>query len=256
MEYYKNSDLASIRYVNDDGVDELERWKDIPGYIGIYEVSDLARVKRLGRFVRRKNSGFIIKEKILKQNVGKRGYLVCGTLGENRAIHQLVAMAFMNHTPCGYIIIVDHINNDKLNCRPSNLQMITQRDNASKDRKNKSSKYIGVSWVKSNKKWISAIRIKGVKIALYNGIDEEKAHEFYIKAKENIHLYNGDVKNFQKRIGVAFVKYKLTEQNVLAIRRLHKINPNFCRETIEKKFNIHKATLHDVLIYKNWKHVA
>jgi ribosomal protein L15E len=71
-------------------------------------------------------------------------------------------MAFLNHTPCGYKIVVDHIdNNIKTDNRLENLQLITQRENVSKDIKNTSSKYIGVCWHKKAKKWRSSIQING-----------------------------------------------------------------------------------------------
>lgn len=256
MEYYKNLSLKDIKYIDEFGVKKTEQWKDLPKKEGIYMVSNLARVKRLSRFVKRLESGFTVQEKILTQSVGKRGYLLCGANNKKNTVHQLVAMAFLNHTPCGYEIIVDHKDNNKLNCVLNNLQLITQRENASKDKINKTSKYIGVSWRKEKKIWISAIRIKGVKIPLYGGKDEEKANEIYIKAKENLYLFNGNVKEFKNKIGIVYFENKLTKQNVIAIRRLHKINPNFCRKTIENKFNIHKVTLQSILNYKNWKNVA
>ena len=37
---------------------EKEIWKDIPGYIGVYQVSNLGRVRSLDRFVERGNKGF------------------------------------------------------------------------------------------------------------------------------------------------------------------------------------------------------
>ena len=43
-------------------------------------------------------------------------------------------MAFLNHKPNGNKLVVDHINNVKTDNRLSNLQIITQRKNTSKDR--------------------------------------------------------------------------------------------------------------------------
>ena len=53
-------------------------------------------------------------------------------------------MAFFGHVPGGYKIVVDHIDNNRLNNHVSNLQLITQRENSSKDRKNGTSQYTGV----------------------------------------------------------------------------------------------------------------
>ena len=41
-------------------------------------------------------------------------------------VHQLVAMAFLDHVPNGHTLVVDHINDVKSDNRLSNLQLITQ----------------------------------------------------------------------------------------------------------------------------------
>ena len=49
--------------------------------------------------------------------------------------HQLVAIAFLGHTPCGNKLVVDHIDGNPENNHVLNLQIITQRENLSKDKK-------------------------------------------------------------------------------------------------------------------------
>lgn len=45
----------------------MEIWKDLTGYIGIYQVSNNGRIKSLSRKIVRKNGQIaIVKEKILK----------------------------------------------------------------------------------------------------------------------------------------------------------------------------------------------
>lgn len=133
----------------------MEIFKDIPGYEGMYQVSNQGRVKSLK----------LNKERILKL-VDNRGYLQVMLYNEGKfkaiKVHQLVAMAFLNHTPNGYNgLIVDHQDNNKLNNNLSNLQLVTNRYNASKDKKGGTSKYTGVSWNKERNKWISEIKING-----------------------------------------------------------------------------------------------
>ena len=77
-------------------------------------------------------------------------------------IHQVVAIAFLNDIPDGRDIVVDHIDNNKLNNTVKNLQITAHRHNISKDRKNKTSKYSGVCWDKRDKKWRATIRVSGV----------------------------------------------------------------------------------------------
>ena len=55
-----------------------EIWKDIKEYEGLYQVSNLGRIKSLDRIIKSgiSNSGYIkINGKILKQKLGKNGYL-------------------------------------------------------------------------------------------------------------------------------------------------------------------------------------
>jgi hypothetical protein len=109
----------------------MEVWKDVPNYVGLYKVSNIGRVKSA-------INGFI---RVLKPGVDGRGYYTVALTKSGKAktfkVHQLVAMAFLNHVPCGYILVVDHIDNNKLNNNLENLQLITQSENCTKDKKKK-----------------------------------------------------------------------------------------------------------------------
>ena len=136
----------------------MEIWREIKEYEDSYQVSNLGNVKSL-------NYNRTNKEKLLKLNINTHGYLTVGLYNGGNVktfrVHQLVAVAFLNHTINGYKVVVDHINNDKLNNTLGNLQLISQRENVSKDKKGFSSQYIGVYWSKNNKKWSSQIQING-----------------------------------------------------------------------------------------------
>jgi hypothetical protein len=163
---------------------QKEFFKDIPNYEGIYQVSNLGNVKSLNFKV----SGF---EKILKPSIDSSSYYYVGFSkngkGKKFRIHQLVAMAFLNHIPCGHKIVVDHINTNRLDNRLENLQLISNRENISKDRKNKSSKYVGVSWHKIKNKWESKICAdnKSKHLGLFD--EEHEAHLAYQNALEMYH---------------------------------------------------------------------
>ena len=78
----------------------MENWKDIKGYEGKYQVSDLGRVKSLKRWVNHpSNGGYFIKEKILKAQNGGNNYLIVGLSKDMKsksyAVHKLVAEAFL-----------------------------------------------------------------------------------------------------------------------------------------------------------------
>lgn len=155
-----------------------EIWKDVKGYEGLYKVSNLGRV-----------ISYHHKPIILKQAVNSRGYsninLCKNKTQKNVQVHQLVAVAFLNHTINGHKIVVDHIDGNKTNNTVSNLQLITNRENSTKDRKNGTSKYPGVSWHKYYNKWQAQIQIDGKKIYLgrySNELDAAKAYQEKLKS--------------------------------------------------------------------------
>jgi hypothetical protein len=111
----------------------IEVWKDIPKFEGFYQVSNLGNVISLNY---RKSK----KKRILKKHKrvdGRKFVHLCknGVRYSNKVISVLVAMAFLNHKPCGYKLVVDHQDNNPLNDRLYNLQVITHRQNISKDKK-------------------------------------------------------------------------------------------------------------------------
>lgn len=154
---------------------KIEEWKDIPGYEGFYQVSNLGRVKSLPRKGSRRLN--ILKPKVqcgrFKLHIYKDG------IRKGIYVHQLVAMAFLGHRPCGYKAVVDHIDNNPFNNNVDNLQITTARHNSSKDKKNKTSKYTGVRWKSANKKWVAEIHYKGKKHHLGYFECELKAHLTY-----------------------------------------------------------------------------
>lgn len=131
-----------------------EVWETIYGYED-YQVSNLGRVKSLK----------FNQERIIKTTKNNWGYWVVnlskGGITKVHKVHKLVAIAFLNHTPCGHNIVVDHIDNEKSNNRASNLQLISNRENTSKDRSGGSSKHVGVYWNKGSKKWMASIYVNG-----------------------------------------------------------------------------------------------
>lgn len=181
MEHYKNLDLSDIIYVNNEGIECVEQWKDVPEYEGIYQVSDLGRVKSL--------KGKLSKEPyILKQSApihSKRKYLCLNLYKKGNCIFNaeiLVAMAFLGHVRCGFKLVVDHINNIKTDNRLENLQLISHRENCSKDKKNKTSKYTGVSWCKRRNIWVCYVKIDNSNYNLGRFNKEIYAYNAYKKA--------------------------------------------------------------------------
>ena len=121
-----------------------EIFKDIPGYEGCYQVSNLGRVKSLERTsINCINVKYTTQELILRQalqgNKGKAQYFGVGLMKDGKVksirVHKLVAIAFLGHKPNGNTIVVDHIDNNPFNNRVDNLQLITHGENMSKRHK-------------------------------------------------------------------------------------------------------------------------
>ena len=167
----------------------MEIWKEIKGFKN-YEVSSLGRIKSLASIVIYSNGKIGgKKEKFLKLNLNGSGYLGMSLSKNNKrktkTIHQLMAIAFLNHKPSGCKLVVDHINNVKTDNRLENLQLITHRENVSKDRKG-SSKHTGVSWNKRRSKWKSSIQINGKPKHLGYFTDELEAAQAYQNALKKL----------------------------------------------------------------------
>jgi len=160
---------------------EVEIWKDIIGYEGLYQVSSFGRVKSLGGKII--GNGSILKERMLKNRIDTNDYYIVNlcknSIQKTFKIHKLVAIHFLNHKPDGMKIVIDHIDNDKRNNHVNNLQLISARLNTSKDRKNGTSKYIGVSWFKKSNKWKAQIQINGKSKHLGLFENELEAHLAY-----------------------------------------------------------------------------
>ena len=163
-----------------------EIWKDVPNYEGIYQVSNLGNVKSLQRFKISGGNKVSVKQRVLKGR--KSGHKRCvylavalcdNTHRKQYKIHVLVAMAFFNHTPCGHKLVVDHINDNKLDNRLENLQLISQRENAYKTQGNYTSQYKGVSMCKIKNKWRARIRIQGKEVLIGYYLSEYDAHLSY-----------------------------------------------------------------------------
>lgn len=119
----------------------VEEWRAIEGYEGIYEVSNLGRVKALSRTViyPDKRKDYTRPEQILKPWFESGGYyqvsLCKNGKVKNRRVHVLVAMAFLGHIPNGSTLVVDHIDENRTNNNIQNLQIITHQDNIKRSKK-------------------------------------------------------------------------------------------------------------------------
>jgi hypothetical protein len=115
----------------------MEIWKDIVGYEGLYQVSNMGRVKSLARYKRNgtKKNGepmmYLLNEEIKVLQIDKAGYQNVYLWKDNKMkfvkVHRLVAQAFIPN-PNNYPLVM-HMDNNPTNNLPSNLQWGTQKHN-------------------------------------------------------------------------------------------------------------------------------
>lgn len=110
-----------------------EIWKDIPGWEGLYQASNLGNIKGVDRWVVGKDGkSYHIKESIrLLHSTPTCEYLVV-VLSRNRhfsnhLVHVLVCSAF--HGKREGLLEVNHIDGNKQNNRPENLEWVSRVQN-------------------------------------------------------------------------------------------------------------------------------
>lgn len=110
--------LPSIIYKGDDNMDK-ETWKDISGYEGLYQVSNLGNVRSL-------NYKHTNKIKLLTPE-NNRGYLRYQLKGKHYSAHKLVAMTFIPNP--NNLTQINHIDGNKHNNKVENLEWCTPKEN-------------------------------------------------------------------------------------------------------------------------------
>ena len=105
-----------------------EIWKDIPGYRGEYQASNLGRIKSLTRYVKRSIHGrVLIKCRILKYGITCGYHTICSKYNRSSYVHRLIALTFIpnpENKPC-----INHKNGIKKDNNVKNLEWVTYSEN-------------------------------------------------------------------------------------------------------------------------------
>lgn len=150
-----------------------EIWKDIPGYEGFYQVSNLGRARSCARPATR---GRILR----LGSGGKVPYLGFTASKDNKQkrinVHRAVALSFIGR-PNG--LVVDHIDGDPKNNHLENLEYVTSRENSRRGKNGRRNKKnilpFGIHLDKNNK-YATDVRENGRQVYLgcFDSLEEAK----------------------------------------------------------------------------------
>lgn len=179
-------------------MEEIEEFRDIVGYEGLYQISNFGRVKSLERCVdNRYGTKSLKKEKILKNVIKNTGYLSIdlykNNINKNFKIHFLVYVTF----GCMYnskFFEIDHLNRIRTDNYFKNLILVSKRNNHN-NRSNNSKFGVGAIITNYNT-YQSSIRINKKNIHIGNYETKEQASNKYQSVKHQIEEIEKITRNY------------------------------------------------------------
>lgn len=110
----------------------MEKWKDVDGFQGFYQVSNMGRVRSLDRFVKHsKITNRLIKGKTFTPKPDSHGYytiqLCKNKVCKSLKVHRLVAIAFIDNPENKPE--VNHVRGNKMDNRSTELEWSTSSEN-------------------------------------------------------------------------------------------------------------------------------
>lgn len=113
--------------------EEVEVWKDIPGFEGYYQASNFGNLKTLARLVVQSPTRTALRsEKILKQKVSHDGRMLVSLCVDKVKsyfnVHRLIALCFIGNPPSD-LHEINHIDGNPKNNFVENLEWVTKSYN-------------------------------------------------------------------------------------------------------------------------------
>ena len=155
----------------------IETWRDIPGWEGLYQASDMGRVRSFDRHVPAKDASQALRRGRILIPVQKQGRYLAVTLADGRRrkqylLHELVLLAFVGPRPSGQCGC--HFDDDKANNVLANLRYDTPHGNAQDQirngRSNKGEQHPAAALTAEEVRDIRASAASGVSLALRYGV--------------------------------------------------------------------------------------
>ena len=218
----------------------IERWRNVKGFEGKYQVSNTGKVKSLDY----NNTG---KEKILQPRLNKRGQYIINLWKNNKAkqfgVGQLVAMHFLKKQNEDDVVM--HIG-DKTNDNVNNLKYVSLAETMYNKKKEKKKQINIIDNIYTS----GEIR-KQKKKAKENGI---KGHQLYKRLYEGWSLdeaVNIPMKRKERILNKQLYKYKGKLYSVKQLAEISGINESAFRKRLARRWSIEDAV--EIPLAKNNK---
>lgn len=167
-----------------------EEWRDVIGYEGYYEVSNLGRIRSKDRVIQYSDGRVVHRRSLLKSptlsgnSYPRVGLQVNGKL-TMKMVHRIVAEAFISN-PNNYPI-VNHKDEDKTNCQVSNLEWCDNSYNVSYSNKGIDRRSTKLAY---NTRIVLKLSLDGIELGRYNGAKEACEKNGYKRGRLDTVLYN------------------------------------------------------------------
>ena len=180
-------------------IDIIEEWRPVVGYEGLYEVSNIGRVRSLDRYVKGKGkSYFLHKGRVLSPGIKTEGYLIVRLQRRMFYVHRLVTEAFLPNPD--NLPEVNHKDEDKTNNRVENLEWCDHKYNMNYGTRNIRAKETAIKngyWSSLSKEEKEERRKEYKKKR--KDYYKEYLHKYYQDHKEERRLYMRDYQRKHKK---------------------------------------------------------